>query len=479
MDSIQLWHIENNIINESMIDIINKNVNNSTQLLDLTKESFDAYEKVIYDIALYHFNRLNINNTINEYYVEFWCKNKFDTHKLHVDCDEYEKKTNMNYIYPLLSCVTYFNDNCCPTIITNIDMEIYKYKEFENQTELFLSFPKCNKQITFNGKYYHGSTLIDDNNFAKDDSRYIIAINLWDKKPSNVNYYTSENNSATFSKIQEIVLIEKENDFTNIISVCKKNINYSLFEDILYNNNKNALIEFKNYINFDNSKKTCYKFVLDNSIERKQINLQLKNKYGDIIDDINEIMDEKRNLKYNRFLQRFHYEKVYTPDICRYLINESEKYAANNGGWTTKRHDNYPTTDLPVEKIPSIFGLVLETLHTIVIKVKKSYGLRDNMVINIHDLFVVKYKDSEQNYLDMHLDGSFLSFNILLSNTADFEGGGTYFDDGLISHLEQGDILIHSSKIKHAGLPITKGTRYLLVGFLNLDLTVEDILNNT
>jgi len=478
MDSIKLWHIENNISNESMIDMINKNVNNSTQLLDLTKESFDAYEKVIYDIALYHFNRLNINNNANEYYVEFWCKNKFDTHKLHVDCDEYEKKTNMNYIYPLLSCVTYFNDNCCPTIITNIDMEIYKYKEFENQTELFLSFPKCNKQITFNGKYYHGSTLIDNNNFAKDDSRYIIAINLWDKKPCNVNYYTSKNNSATFSKVQEIVSIEKENDFTNIISVCKKNINYSLFEDILYNNNKNALIEFKNYINFDNSKKTCYKFVLDNDIERKQINLQLKNKYGDIIDDINEIMDEKSNLKYNRFLQRFHYEKVYTPDICRYLINESEKYAAANGGWTTKRHNNYPTTDLPVEKIPSIFGLILQTLETITKKIHKSYCLQENMILNVVDLFVVKYKDIEQNYLDMHHDGSFLSFNILLSNTDDFKEGGTYFDDGLTAHLEQGDILIHSSKIKHAGLPITKGTRYLLVGFLNLDLAVEDILNN-
>jgi predicted 2-oxoglutarate/Fe(II)-dependent dioxygenase YbiX len=79
----------------------------------------------------------------------------------------------------------------------------------------------------------------------------------------------------------------------------------------------------------------------------------------------------------------------------------------------------------------------------------------------------------------MHRDGSFLSFNILLSHAADFEGGGTYFDDGLTAYLEQGDILIHSSKIKHAGLPITKGTRYLLVGFLNLDLSVEDILNNT
>jgi hypothetical protein len=27
MDSIKLWHIENNISNESMIDMINKNVN--------------------------------------------------------------------------------------------------------------------------------------------------------------------------------------------------------------------------------------------------------------------------------------------------------------------------------------------------------------------------------------------------------------------------------------------------------------------
>ena len=109
------------------------------------------------------------------------------------------------------------------------------------------------------------------------------------------------------------------------------------------------------------------------------------------MDDINEIMNETIKLKYNRFLQRFHYTKVYTPDICKYIINESEKYATNNGGWTTKRHDKYPTTDLPVDKIPSIFGLVLETMNTIVKKVKKSYGLNDEMMINIKDLFVVKY----------------------------------------------------------------------------------------
>ena len=481
MNSIKLWKISHSFEKE-LKDVIDEHVKMPTRLLNLSKtDGYTLFEKFVYDVALFHFKQLNIDIDIDidivgecEYYVEFWCKNKFDTHRLHVDCDEYQKKHNLKYIHPLLSCVTYLNDNPCPTIITNIDMETYKYKEFEKHTELFLSLPKCNKQITFDGKYFHGSTLLSDND--KEESRYIIAVNLWDKKPTNIEYYCP--NSVTnpvFVKEDQTISIEKasESDNIKVINVCKKTINYNLYEDILYTGNEKACYQFKDLIkNIEDD--TAYKFVLDTTIEKKQMDMQLKNKYGDIMDDINEIMNEKTQLKYNRFLQRFHYTKVYTPDICKFIVNESERYAANNGGWTIKRHDNYPTTDLPVEKIQSIFGLVLETMNTVVKKVKKSFGLHDEMIINIHDLFVVKYKDSGQNYLDMHHDGSFLSFNILLSDTNDFEGGGTYFDDGLTAYLEQGDILIHSSRIKHAGVPITKGTRYLLVGFLNMDIPVPN-----
>ena len=487
MNTIKIWKI-NHSFDKEMIDIIDKNENMSTRLLDLSKKKYSLFEKFVYDVAVFHFKQLNIDITANEcdYYVEFWCKNKFETHRLHVDCDEYKKKQFFNFIHPLLSCVTYLNDNLCPTIITNIDMEMYKFKEFENQKELFLSIPKCNNQITFDGKYFHGSTLLTDNN--KEESRYIIAINLWDKRPTNVEYYISNTNTNTntdtnldtiFVKEDQCVSIEKINDLDQYktINVCKKTMNYNLYEDILYTGDEKACYRFKELIkNIEEEKNiyTAYKFVLDTTIEKKQMDMQLKNKYGDIVDDINEIMNETIKLKYNRFLQRFHYTKVYTPDICHFIINESERYAENNGGWTTKRHDNYPTTDLPVEKIASIFGLVLQTMNTIVIKVKNSFGLHDDIIINIQDLFVVKYKDSEQNYLDMHNDGSFLSFNILLSDTTEFEGGGTYFDDGLTAYLEQGDILIHSSRIKHAGLPITKGTRYLLVGFLNIDIPLPN-----
>ena len=196
----EIWKINHSYEN----DIINCiNTQNNTSLLDLSKDFYSLIEKFVYDTAIFHFKRLNIKN-IDNYFIEFWSKTKFDTHLLHLDCDEYNKKTNMQYNYPLLSCVTYLNDNSSPTIITNIDLEKYKYKEFENQTELFLSIPKINKQITFDGKYFHGSTLLDDN--ITPENRYIIAINLWDIKPNNVNYYINNNNAqGLFDKNEQLL----------------------------------------------------------------------------------------------------------------------------------------------------------------------------------------------------------------------------------------------------------------------------------
>jgi hypothetical protein len=195
-----------------------------------------------------------------------------------------------------------------------------------------------------------------------------------------------------------------------------------------------------------------------------------------VLDDIKELMEETNPIKYNRFLQRFMYPKIYCPNVCSWIINECENYAKDNGGWTKKRHKNYPTTDLPVESVKSIFGFVFQSLKLLSEKIKHSYGLTDEINIDYSDLFIVKYKANDQSFLEIHKDGSFLSFNILLSNPRDFEGGGTYFDDGLIMKGEQGDLIIHTSKMNHSGLPITKGTRYLLVGFVNLNFNINLII---
>ena len=498
--NIQVWKLNETLYSEDLLREIDTNLN-ETKLLNFTKKKYSILEKYVYDIALFHLKRLqiiedtdsNMNNVIDKYYIEFWSKTKYDTSTLHVDCDEYLKHKQLEYNYPLLSSVTYLNDCNLPTLITNIDIDRYMYKEFEKDLSLFFSFPKKNKQITFDGKYFHGSAIIDDELDPLDPSneeRYIIAINLWDKKPTNVDFYqcsSSNNSNFTNNSNDKLIYIETEElqEEVNMrsIGLDKDVINYKLFDDLLYKREKHLFKNLKDKVvcssksendsDIDNdSKISNYKVFLDETIEVKKLESQLKTKYGNIMDDARELMDENVVVKYNRFLQRFMYPKIYCPNVCTWIINECEKYAKENGGWTKKRHSAYPTTDLPVESVKAISGFILESLKVIGDKIKKSYGLNDEIMLDFKDLFVVKYQHDDQNFLEIHKDGSFLSFNILLSDVNDFEGGGTYFDDGLIMKGKQGDLIIHSSRIKHSGLPITKGTRYLLVGFLNINLIV-------
>ena len=472
-DNINTWNIDEHIYQDKLIQET-KQFDGNTVLLDLTKNNYTLLEKFVYDTAIFHLSRLNIHNMKN-HYVEFWCKSKFDTHALHVDCDE-SLKMKGEYDYPLLSCVTYLNDvPGCPTIITNVDMDCYKYKEFESQTELILSLPVHNKQITFDGSFFHGSTTLDDTQHM--DERYIIAINFWKTKPHNVEYYnpnTCGENDNRSQFVRDKPIINLREDTTDIcsVNVCNDTINYHLFNDILYNKKSDACYRFNQFIKTTTCNKShTFKFILYNSIKEDEKHAELKAKYGVIMDDIRDIQYNDTNLKYNnRFLQRFSFPKIYSADMCRYIINESEKYATHNGGWTTKRHHAYPTTDLPVDKIPSIFGIILETLKTIMKRISISYDLHNDMTMDVKDLFVVKYSHDAQNHLEMHKDGSTISFNILLNESCEFEGGGTKFDDGLTHHSQQGDLFIHSSRIDHSGLHITNGIRYVLVGFLDITI---------
>lgn len=469
--NINTWEIEyDDKLLLSIEEQINYEISNSlfcgTKLLNLNKSKYNVIEKFVYDYTIHHLKSLNYD--INNIYVEFWFKNKFDTHLLHVDCDEFEKKTSLKYIYPLLSSVSYFNNSDIPTMITNIDMERYKYKDFYKDISLYITFPRINKQITFEPKYFHGSSLLNE---IQENKRLIIAINLWSRKPTNIDFY--ESNNEVYNKNE--IIFNYKNINNNIIDIPLSNniINYDFIENILYKNEDTLFYKFKNII-YDlkqNEIHNIYKLFLDDNCTKKETNSKLKNKYGDIINDINEILDNE-NIKYNRFLQRFTYNNFYNSDVCKWIINESEKYAKLNEGWTTKRHNNYPTTDLPVERITSIFSYVLQSLDSISKIIKQSYGIDDSIVLDINDIFIVKYKHDEQNSLDLHEDGSFITFNILLNSNSEFEGGGTYFDDGLTVKPNQGDLLIHCGKIKHSGISITKGIRYLLVGFINIKLFV-------
>merc|ERR1712196_74923 len=98
--------------------------------------------------------------------------------------------------------------------------------------------------------------------------------------------------------------------------------------------------------------------------------------------------------------------------------------------FTHRRHLNVASQDIPAHRLPPAEYLWLEkTLrHRLFPVVAQRWNL-DPDDIFCRDLFFVQYSTVEggQNKLAIHQDDALISFNILLSDPSDFEGGGTYF----------------------------------------------------
>ena len=170
---------------------------------------------------------------------------------------------------------------------------------------------------------------------------------------------------------------------------------------------------------------------------------------------------------------------VFTNNTCDFIVNESEKYAKIHK-WTTNRHKKYPTTDIPISSINSLNILVTNLVKYNILPIIESKYNVSKHFLDCNDIFVVKYDSELQNKLEKHKDGSIFSFNVLLNHDTEFVGGGTIiYEDGnevLVKSIK-GGLLIHSGQSYHSGNEITKGIRYLLVGFVNY-LKVYPIYNN-
>ena len=143
----------------------------------------------------------------------------------------------------------------------------------------------------------------------------------------------------------------------------------------------------------------------------------------------------------NPFSKQYLVPSFLSQDRCKDIIEKAE----NHGKWTSNRHKNYPTTDIPVEKIPDLN--LDDELKRIKDICRHEYLLEADSIIKPFDMFVVKYDADGQNKLDLHRDRSDLSFIVLLSHTDDFIGGGTYYQStNKTLRPEQGGLAIHCRK---------------------------------
>ena len=182
---------------------------------------------------------------------------------------------------------------------------------------------------------------------------------------------------------------------------------------------------------------------------------------------------------------------VVSEEACDAIVAESEAQASLAGGWSTKRHTGFPTTDIPVAQLPGTLRWMREILLP-----KVAFPFLGNAFIQslpmsgpdpifrVSDAFVVKYNATAgQRLLASHRDSSVFSFNIALNNLSEYQGGGTGFaalcrqqqetspsTDSKSSAImsPKGHILAHSSALLHSGSPIIKGVRYILVVFVSV-----------
>jgi predicted 2-oxoglutarate/Fe(II)-dependent dioxygenase YbiX len=170
-------------------------------------------------------------------------------------------------------------------------------------------------------------------------------------------------------------------------------------------------------------------------------------------------------------------QQIFTSTECQTIINEAE-YIASQMGWTTKRHGNYPTTDIPLVELPNTMQFLrkalVERIYPLLRIQFASYFPSTSDApyrLRVADGFIVKY-DAEggQSELKPHRDGSVFSFNIALNSALEFDGGGTWFESlGEAVRIDQGEMVSHASGVLHGGHGITRGKRYIVVAFVILE----------
>ena len=162
--------------------------------------------------------------------------------------------------------------------------------------------------------------------------------------------------------------------------------------------------------------------------------------------------------------------------FTKHLVEELEHFGQwSNGKNEDKRlqggYENVPTVDIHMNQV-GFESQWLEFLRVYIvpvqIKVFPGYYSKANALMN----FVVKYTPTGQSFLRPHHDSSTFTINVALSRAGiEYEGGGCRFvrQNCSIVDTKLGWTLMHPGRLTHyhEGLPIVKGTRYIMVSFID------------
>uniref|UniRef100_A0A034VR52 procollagen-lysine 5-dioxygenase n=1 Tax=Bactrocera dorsalis TaxID=27457 RepID=A0A034VR52_BACDO len=145
----------------------------------------------------------------------------------------------------------------------------------------------------------------------------------------------------------------------------------------------------------------------------------------------------------------------------------SNKDARLEGGY-----EAVPTRDIHMKQV-GLDGVWLKFLDYIVrpLQEKVFMGYYHNPPRSLMN-FVVRYRPDEQPSLRPHHDSSTYTINIALNSVdVDYEGGGCRFlrYNCQVDKTRKGWMFMHPGRLTHyhEGLPVTNGTRYIMISFVD------------
>jgi Tfp pilus assembly protein PilF len=160
-------------------------------------------------------------------------------------------------------------------------------------------------------------------------------------------------------------------------------------------------------------------------------------------------------------------EPLLSPADCQSLIDDMEAHGAVHG-WDARYPVDGFTREVNLADIPSAVGTLNRLLAgSLLPAVERELGFAAS-TLRVNEALIVKYDAATgNNCLPVHVDFSLVTVNIALSDAADFDGGGTWFQySGERLLAPRGAAVMHAGALPHCGVPVSRGTRYQLVLFL-------------
>lgn len=167
---------------------------------------------------------------------------------------------------------------------------------------------------------------------------------------------------------------------------------------------------------------------------------------------------------------------IFKEKMCDELVEEMEHFGQWSGGKNEDQrlaggYENVPTVDIHMNQVEfqrEWLKFLLDYIAPVTEKLYPGYYTKAQALLN----FVVRYRPDEQPFLRPHHDSSTFTINIALNNKEkDYEGGGCRFlrYNCTVESPRKGWSLMHPGRLTHyhEGLPTTRGTRYIMVSFVD------------